>query len=107
MSWTATKWGAPPTVPDPQPKDTNTVLLASEYDDEDPKLAPDGITRVFEAAGWMAYKFLDPSTVNKDYPQVPWFPAKLKSLPAAPVDKGVVFPTAAATATSTLKSQQR
>lgn len=107
VSWLATKWGCPPTVPDPAPKDTNTVLLGSEYDDDDPKLAPDGITRVYGASGWMVYKFLDPTTVNREYPQVPWFPAKLHTLPAPPVEKGVIFPTAAQAQTSTLKSQQR
>jgi hypothetical protein len=103
-TWTMGKAGGPPTLPDPTPKDTNTVLVGSCVLPESVELGPDGVTFWYNVSGCFDYQFLDPNLVNFVVPVPPWLPVDPGQLPAPPTTTNALF---AGSYSSALKSQQK
>jgi hypothetical protein len=93
-TWTATKWGTPPTIPDPSPKDTNTVLINSGVMIDNSELTPDGAHLLYSFTGEYQYEFLDTSKVNVSIPVAPFLGLTSSMLTGPPMGDAGIFPSA-------------
>lgn len=89
--WTASKYGTAPTVPDPAPKDTNTVYLGGGNEVSDAQLTGDGGHLLYTIHGEYIYGFKDYARVNLNFPVVPWLNVDSRMLSQTPTDPDVIF----------------
>jgi hypothetical protein len=72
VEWLASRYGAPPVVPDPKPLDPNLVLLGAQIEAMNLEAAADGQTPRYSVSGRYVYTYRDPkqAVINAAVP--PW-----------------------------------